>query len=90
MTAASLDGRIGRRSERCGLTLLERGWAHMVASDAHEAVIRPVGMSEAVARIGDESLAHWLTDAVPRAVVDGGALPPRPDVQPRRRLRRWR
>jgi protein-tyrosine phosphatase len=90
VTAASLDGRIGRRSERCGFTLVERGWAHMVASDAHEAVIRSVGLSEAATRIGDPALADWLTDAMPRAIVEARPLPPRPGAGRRRRLRLWR
>jgi protein-tyrosine phosphatase len=89
VTAASVDGRIGRRSERCALDLIERGWAHMIASDAHEPSIRSIGMSTAAERVGDEALARWLTDEVPRAIVDGGDLPPRPEPAQRRRRRRW-
>jgi hypothetical protein len=40
-------------------------------------------MAAAARAVGDEALAHWLTDGVPRAVVDGGELPERPE--PRRR-----
>ena len=89
VTAASVDGRIGRRSERCALDLIDRGWAHMIASDAHEAVIRSIGMSEAADRVGDEALAHWLTDEMPRAVVENTPLPTRPEPM-RRRRRLWR
>jgi protein-tyrosine phosphatase len=89
VTAASVDGRIGRKSERCALDLIDRGWAHMIASDAHEAVIRSIGMSEAADRVGDEALAHWLTDEMPRAVVENTPLPTRPEPT-RRRRRLWR
>ena len=89
VTAASVDGRIGPRSERCALDLIERGWAQMIASDAHEPSIRAIGMSSAAARLGDDRLAHWLTDEVPRAIVEDRELPPRPDRAPRRRRRLW-
>jgi protein-tyrosine phosphatase len=89
VTAASVDGRIGRKSERCALDLIDRGWAHMIASDAHEAVIRSIGMSEAADRVGDDALAHWLTDEMPRALVDNTPLPTRPEPT-RRRRRLWR
>jgi protein-tyrosine phosphatase len=90
VTAGSVDGRLGRRSERCAMHLIESGLAHMIASDAHEAYIRSVGMSEAAVRVGDDGLGRWLTDEVPRAIVDGGPLPPRPEVARRRGRRLWR
>jgi protein-tyrosine phosphatase len=90
VTAASVDGRLGRRSERCAMQLIEGGWAHMIASDAHEAFIRSVGMAAAAGRVGDDALARWLTDDVPRAIVDGSVLPRRPEVARRRLPRPWR
>jgi protein-tyrosine phosphatase len=78
ITAASLDGRLGRATERCTLTLLDLGLAHLLASDGHERYIRAVGMSRAAAAVGDEGLARWLTHGVPAAIVSGAALPPRP------------
>jgi protein-tyrosine phosphatase len=87
LTAASLDGRGGRRSQACARVLLERGLAHLVASDAHTPAVRAIGMRSAAAAVGDEALAHWLTVDVPRAIVEGEAVPPRPRaVRPRRRL----
>jgi len=87
LTAASVDGRQGRRSKQCSLTLLERGLAHLIASDAHAPQIREVGMSGAAQTLGDDELARWLTVEVPRAIVDGGAVPPRPGTaRPRRRF----
>jgi protein-tyrosine phosphatase len=84
VTAASLDGRIGRRSRACGLTLVETGLAHLVASDAHTPDVRGIGMSRAAGAVGDEALARWLTYDVPAAIVGGLPLPPRPPVAPRR------
>jgi protein-tyrosine phosphatase len=83
VTAASLDGRLGRSARETGLRLIELRCAHLIASDAHHPGIRAVGMAAAARAVGDEALAHWLTDGVPRAVVDGGELPERPE--PRRR-----
>ncbi|MBA2359208.1 MAG: tyrosine protein phosphatase [Actinobacteria bacterium] len=85
VTAASLDGRLGRSSREAGLRLVERGLAQLIASDAHHPGVRAIGMSAAVEAVGDEELAAWLTSAVPRAILDDGPLPPRPEGKPRRR-----
>jgi protein-tyrosine phosphatase len=78
VTAASVDGRIGRRVRYCGLTLIAQGLAHMLASDAHHATVRAVGMAGAVEAVGNEALAAWLTRDVPAAILGGGPLPRRP------------
>ena len=84
VTAASLDGRIGRRPQSTGLQLVETGLAHLVASDAHRAGVRAIGLRAAAAAVGDADVARWLTNDVPAAILSGGALPPRPE-----RRRRW-
>ncbi|HZT17661.1 MAG TPA: CpsB/CapC family capsule biosynthesis tyrosine phosphatase [Gaiellaceae bacterium] len=86
LTAASVDGRLGRRIRRCVAELLDRGLAHLIASDAHAPSIRAIGMSAAAAAVGDDALARWLTVEVPRAIVDATPLPPRPPRSKRRRL----
>jgi protein-tyrosine phosphatase len=87
LTAASVDGRTGRQARSCAATLLDRNLAHLLASDAHSASLRAIGMSAAVAAVGDDALAHWLTVGMPGAIVDGQPLPPRPrDARPRRRF----
>lgn len=83
LTAASIDGRIGRRSRETAFELLDRGLAHLIASDAHTPDVRGIGMSEAATAVGDEALARWLTHDVPAAVIAGTPLVPRP-------ARRWR
>jgi protein-tyrosine phosphatase len=89
LTAASLDGRGTRRADACARTLIERGAAHLIASDAHAPSVRAVGLSAAAAALDDDGLARWLTDGVPRAIVDGTRLPDRPEAAraPRRRFR---
>jgi protein-tyrosine phosphatase len=79
VTAASVDGRIGRRAQECGLTLVEQGLAHLFASDAHHASVRAVGMAEAAGVVGGGPLAAWLTREVPAAIVGDTPLPPRPE-----------
>jgi len=88
LTAASVDGRLGRASADASRTLLDAELAHLIASDAHEAAIRAVGMSAAAEAVGDEALGRWLTHDVPAAIVAGAAPPPRPARRRRRGLRR--
>jgi protein-tyrosine phosphatase len=86
VTAASLDGRLGKRCRTTGLTLIEEGLAHMIASDAHLPDVRRIGLSAAREAVGDGALGRWLTEDVPEAIVSGIAVPPRP-VTPRARRR---
>jgi protein-tyrosine phosphatase len=90
VTAASLDGRLGRRSRTAADELIEHNLAHLVASDAHAPDVRAIGMKSAARAIGDSALATWLTAAAPRAVVAGAPLPQRPATrkQGRRLFRR--
>jgi protein-tyrosine phosphatase len=89
VTAASLDGRVGRRAQASGFDLIEYGLAHLIASDAHHPSIRAIGMAAAASAVGNEALATWLTEDVPAAILDDAPLPERPPGGPRRRrLRR--
>ena len=83
VTAASLDGRLGPSSQNAALQLIELELAHLLASDAHHATVREVGMGSAVKAFGDRELGRWLAEAVPQAILDGTLLPPRPEK------RRW-
>ena len=84
ITAASLDGRAGKRAQAAGQRLVAAGFAHVVASDAHAPDVRRGGLDSVADAIGDAALAEWLTRDVPRALVRGESLPPRPE---RRRKR---
>ena len=88
LTAASIDGRGGRRAQKTASALLDAGLAHLIASDAHAPSVRAVGLSEAAQAIGDRSLASWLTVDVPAAIV-AGKPPPARAASPGRRRRWW-
>ena len=89
LTAASVDGRLGRRNAAGAKALLDAELAHLIASDAHAPAIRAIGLGAAAEAIGDAPLARWLTHEVPEALLAGGALPPRPaQAKKHMRLRR--
>jgi protein-tyrosine phosphatase len=85
LTAASVDGRLGPRPARSARELIDRGLAHLIASDAHAPEIRAVGLGAAFASLRDEELARWLTDDVPLSILQDVETPPRPEIRPRRR-----
>lgn len=85
ITAASIDGRLGRRAWKTASRLLDLGLAHLLASDAHSPDVRGGGFAAAVRRIDNDALAAWLTREVPEAILAGEAAPPgRPGVRRRR------
>jgi protein-tyrosine phosphatase len=89
ITAASLEGRLGRPVRRCTEGLLEAELAHLLASDAHGAGVREIGLAAARDAVRDEALGRWLTEDVPAAIVAQAPLPPRPP-RPQRRRHLWR
>jgi protein-tyrosine phosphatase len=90
LTAASVDGRLGRRNAAGARALLDAELAHLIASDAHAPALRAIGMGAAAEAVGDAQLAWWLTHDVPQALLAGEAPPPRPG-RPKGRVRRpWR
>jgi protein-tyrosine phosphatase len=86
-TAASVDGRFGRRVKETCERLLELELVHMLASDGHAPTIRASGLSDAVAALRDEGLARYLTEEVPAAVIAGEDIPRRKVVKRGRRRR---
>jgi protein-tyrosine phosphatase len=86
LTAASVDGRLGGRTQSCARALLDHGWAHLLASDAHAPSVRAIGMRAAADAVGDPELAQWLTVGVPGAIVNGDRLPARPEQTRRKRF----
>ena len=84
LTAASVDGRLGRATASCARRLLELELAHLVSSDAHAPGVRAAGLSAATQAVGAGRLGDWLTHAVPAALLAGGELPPRPSGLGRR------
>lgn len=86
VTAASLDGRLGRRSKRAAERLVELDLVHLLASDAHTPEIREAGLGAAARAVGDDGLARYLSEDAPAAVVAGEQLPERPPAKPRKRF----
>jgi protein-tyrosine phosphatase len=78
VTAASIDGRLGRVTARCARRLIELELVHLIASDAHGPGVPESGMAEAVAAVGGGELGAWLSEGVPAALLAGDELPPRP------------
>ena len=85
ITAGSMSGAFGSTVRRFTVAILREGLAHVVASDAHDHVKRPPGLRAGFPALERElpgigAQAAWLTAAVPKAVLDGAPLPPRPDL----------
>ena len=78
LTAASVDGRLGRRPRETSLLMLELELAHLLASDAHAPSVRAIGLSNAVESVGDPELGRWLTEDVPAALIASEPVPERP------------
>jgi protein-tyrosine phosphatase len=88
LTAAAVDGRLGRSAASSARLLVDLELAHMISSDAHSPGLREAGLSAAAAAVGGD-LGHWLTSAAPAALLAGAPLPRRPDAK-RRPFRRGR
>ena len=78
ITAAAIDGRLGRSSEAAAYRLLERRLAHVLASDAHTLAIREPGLRGAAKALRDETIVRYLTEEVPAAIVAGRDVAPPP------------
>ena len=95
LTAQSCSGDFGPRLQRLCRNWLERGWAHLIASDAH----RPTGRSpDAIAR-GRTTVAGWLGEEAaelltldnPRRLLNGEPLLDLPPAVPAQTgWARWR
>lgn len=83
ITAGSLRGRFGRRVRDHAIDMMRLGLVHNVSSDSHNLTKRPPGLSagfEGAEKMlpGVSALAPWLTEDVPRAVLESTGLPPSP------------
>ncbi|MGE0315482.1 MAG: tyrosine-protein phosphatase [Lautropia sp.] len=76
VTAGSISGRFGAKAEATAFALLDRQWAHFVASDAHNLQHRPPAMRAARKLLAEriaKPLADELTIHAPGALIDGRA-----------------
>jgi protein-tyrosine phosphatase len=95
ITASSLGGQFGETVHRFALKLAREGMIHNVASDAHDHLGRPPLIATHLELAGLGPLSDWLTREVPSAILDGGEIPPRPQVslsieEPKSRGGWWR
>ena len=92
LTAASFTGGFGPVAQACAETLLTRGLAHVVASDAHDCRNRTPDLADAYARLADdhgEEFVRPLFVDNPTAMVAGEALLYEPMFSPPVRARKW-
>lgn len=78
LTAGSLTGELGREVRATAGLFLINNLAHVIASDAHRALVRPPGLSravEAASKIVGESKARAMVNEIPRAILENKALP---------------
>jgi protein-tyrosine phosphatase len=85
ITAGSMTGGFGSTVRRFTIGMLRNGVVHVVASDSHDAVKRPPGLNEGFAALerdlpGISEQKTWMTEQVPRAILDGTPLPERPPL----------
>jgi protein-tyrosine phosphatase len=81
VTANSLTGFWGARSQNVAEWLLKRKAVHVIASDAHDPTHRRPVLSEARARIAEISgneVAEALVTLNPAAIIEGNSLPYHP------------
>ena len=85
VTAGSFLGRFGKQALKVSQSLLRYNMVHFIASDAHDTVHRPPLLSSACRAIAaeqGEEVAHALSEANPRAVIEGRSLPWQPELLP--------
>jgi protein-tyrosine phosphatase len=82
VTAMSITGDFGRRTQTDVFRFLDAGLVDFVASDCHGSTRRPPGLSKARAVVANrhgESLARLLFEHNPRAVIENRTLPTNDD-----------
>jgi protein-tyrosine phosphatase len=90
ITTGSLLGRFGSTARTFSEEALEKGLAHIIASDSHDLRSRPPVLRravEAAAEFVGESLAERMVNEIPRALVEGREpdIPPMERPAPRRK-----
>ncbi len=81
ITAGSILGKHGRKSQHLARVAIQRRWIHLVASDAHGAVVRTPSLAAAraeVAALAGEEEARRLFLEVPRSIIDDELIETRP------------
>lgn len=92
VTAGALTGFFGRTVQAAARRYVDAGLVHVVSSDSHDPSHRAPGMGAQMDETGYAPLREWMARDVPRALLDGVPVPPRPAFEPTRprRHRFWR
>jgi protein-tyrosine phosphatase len=85
LTSGSMTGGFGSTVRRFTIAILREGYAHVIASDAHDTDRRPPGLRAGFPALerdlpGLGEQAEWFTQLVPRALLDGAPLPAQPPL----------
>ena len=93
ISAGSMAGGFGDAARDLAVRLFRDGLVDLVASDAHDDVHRPPRLKHAFEALDEElpgiaEQAEYYTRDVPRAIVGGRPLPPKPEP-PEPRRKRW-
>ena len=88
VTAGALTGFFGRTVQAAARRYLDAGLVHVVSSDAHDATHRAPGVGDPLDEAGYGALRDWMGAQVPRALLDGVPVPPRPAFTPPKPRRR--
>lgn len=90
--AGSFTGQFGKKVRHAAEIMLDHGLLHFLASDCHNTRNRLPGLSAAVQVVAGhvgQQYATAMVEANPRAVIEGGSLPARPDATLPVKRRRW-
>lgn len=74
LTGSSLTGQFGKPAQDCAMAIIERNWATVVATDAHNLRHRPPTLNlayEALVKLGGEAFAKDLTELTPGRIISG-------------------
>lgn len=78
VNAGSLEGKFGKQVKKTALSLLKRGFVHLIGSDAHNSADRPVSLRRAVeiaAQVIGHEQAQLLVTANPEIILEGKPFP---------------
>jgi protein-tyrosine phosphatase len=78
VTAQSLTGEFGRKTQKAAESFLRRGLVHLIASDAHNSTTRPPRLAEAVKfseKIVGPAKAKAMVTTVPAAILGNEQIP---------------
>jgi protein-tyrosine phosphatase len=74
LTGASILGQFGKPAQECAQKLIDRGWATVVATDAHNLRHRPPNLDLAYKTLSEmrgEAFARQLTIDMPAKIISG-------------------